>query len=91
MDKRQGLTLHELLASKTKCHLAALRVICHTRTRSIGLTFIRGHPVIDIAKQDVGRAQQPTEDGSCREGGETGMGGRASRPVRGSGATLPES
>ena len=63
--RRQRLTL-ELLASQTQHRLAAVLLIRHPRTRSFSLSFRRVPPVSDMAKQDIGRAQQPTDDGTYR-------------------------
>jgi hypothetical protein len=70
MDKRQRLTLHELLASQTQCHLSAFLVICHPRTCSAGLGIRSVSPVFDVAKQDIGGSQQSTDSGPYRATGE---------------------
>lgn len=60
----EGRLTLELLASQTQCHLAAPLVIDHTRTCSVRRGFRGIPPVVDIAKQDIRGAQQPTDDGT---------------------------
>ena len=65
LGRKQTLTPN-LLASQTQHHLAAVLVVGHPRTGSISLGFRRVPPVSDVTQQDIGGAQQPTEERTCR-------------------------
>lgn len=67
MVKCRGLlTLQELLASQTQGNLAAPLVVCHPSTCSIGLSIRGFPPVIDVANQNVRRAEKSTDGGPCQ-------------------------
>ena len=62
MVKCRGLlTLQELLASQSHGHLEVHLVVCQPSTCTRGIP-----PIIDVAKQNVGRTEQCTDGGPCQ-------------------------